>query len=90
MKPHVARFRLLDVKDLLPAGSIDLAAGLLLSMHSLEGEKRTETAALMTALVTGKDRKYGKEKFKGKKKEVFQPSSGGEKRDGRLDSQDDD
>lgn len=48
-KPHVARFLLLDAKDLLAAGGIDLVAVLLPSMHSREGENRTETAALITA-----------------------------------------
>ena len=53
MKPHVARVLLLEAKDLLAAGPIDLEDVLLPNMHNREGENRTETAALMAALIHG-------------------------------------
>lgn len=50
IKPHVARFLVVEAKVLLAIEPSGLEEVPLLSMHSREGENRTDTAALMTAL----------------------------------------
>lgn len=80
MKPHVSRFRLLDAKDLLPVGSIDLKAVLLPSIQSLEGENRTETAALMIARGSGKEGNDGRKESEREEREVVQQSQEERKR----------
>ena len=47
MKPHVAKFEPVEAKDRRVVVGTELVAGPLPSMHSREGEKRIETAALI-------------------------------------------
>ena len=47
MKPHVAKLLLLEEKHLLLDGLNDTGSVPLPSMHSREGEKRIDTAALI-------------------------------------------
>ena len=56
IKPHVARFLVVEAKVLRAIEPSGLGEVALLSMHSREGEKRTDTAALMTG-VTGRDKR---------------------------------
>lgn len=53
MNPHVVSFLLLEAKSLLAVELSGLWDVLLPSMHRREGENRTDTAALMTALAHG-------------------------------------
>ena len=50
IKPHVARFLVVEAKDLLVSEPSGLGEVPLPSIHSREGENRTDTAALMTAV----------------------------------------
>ena len=50
IKPHVARFLAVEAKVLLVSEASGLEEVPLPSIHNREGENRTDTAALMTAV----------------------------------------
>lgn len=67
MKPHVARFEGVEVKDLLAVGADKPVTPPFPSKHSLEGEKRTAIAALIVTVMSwGMDREKRKREERAK------------------------